>query len=324
MPKIIVSASGMATGGRVIHHLKHYLPDPRSTVLFAGFQAEGTRGAAMLDGAATVKIHGGYVPVRAEIDSLPMLSAHADADEILRWLRGFERAPRKPSSCMASPAPPRAAPAHQGRAGLALPGGGAERRGGAGLNGGAALPARRRLGQSFQAVARALGQRSLGARGVQREGRRTPGLRRGDQLPGPQGVAAQAFGRHGQSGAGAGRVQRGLIVGQNQRRRFGIARVDLLPVGRQRRGGPAGRSAAGPGRGAFRQPAAPLGRAPAVAGIHAATGIPRPCAESAPASPPRRSRARPAPTAGRAAAWRAGPRAGHGDAGRPAPAAAAR
>ena len=93
MPKIIVSASGMATGGRVIHHLKHYLPDPRSTVLFAGFQAEGTRGAAMLDGAATVKIHGGYVPVRAEIDSLPMLSAHADADEILRWLRGFERAP---------------------------------------------------------------------------------------------------------------------------------------------------------------------------------------------------------------------------------------
>ena len=68
MPKIIVSASGM-TGGRVIHHLKHYLPDPRSTVLFAGFQAEGTRGAAMLDGAATVKIHGGYVPVRAEIDT---------------------------------------------------------------------------------------------------------------------------------------------------------------------------------------------------------------------------------------------------------------
>ena len=109
MPKIIVSASGMATGGRVIHHLKHYLPDPRSTVLFAGFQAEGTR-RGDADGAATVKIHGGYVPVRAEIDSLPMLSAHADADEILRWLRGFERAPRKPSSCMASR---RAAPAHQ-------------------------------------------------------------------------------------------------------------------------------------------------------------------------------------------------------------------
>ncbi|CAB3815002.1 MBL fold metallo-hydrolase RNA specificity domain-containing protein [Achromobacter dolens] len=95
MPKIIVSASGMATGGRVIHHLKHYLPDPRNTVLFAGFQAMGTRGAAMLDGAATVKIHGGYIPVRAEIDNLSMLSAHADADEILRWLGGFTQPPRE-------------------------------------------------------------------------------------------------------------------------------------------------------------------------------------------------------------------------------------
>lgn len=95
MPKVIVSASGMATGGRVIHHLKHYLPDPRNTVLFAGFQAMGTRGAAMLDGASAVKIHGGYVPVRAEIDNLSMLSAHADADEILRWLGGFSRPPRE-------------------------------------------------------------------------------------------------------------------------------------------------------------------------------------------------------------------------------------
>ncbi|CAB3825769.1 Ribonuclease [Achromobacter pulmonis] len=95
MPKIIVSASGMATGGRVIHHLKHYLPDPRHTVLFAGFQAMGTRGAAMLDGAASVKIHGRYIPVRAEIDNLAMLSAHADADEILRWLGRFERPPRE-------------------------------------------------------------------------------------------------------------------------------------------------------------------------------------------------------------------------------------
>lgn len=95
MPKIIVSASGMATGGRVIHHLKHYLPDARNTVLFAGFQAMGTRGAAMLDGAPSVKIHGGYIPVRAEIDNLSMLSAHADADEILRWLGGFSRPPRE-------------------------------------------------------------------------------------------------------------------------------------------------------------------------------------------------------------------------------------
>lgn len=95
MPKIIVSASGMATGGRVIHHLKHYLPDPRNTVLFAGFQAMGTRGAAMLDGAPSVKIHGAYVPVRAEVANLSMLSAHADADEILRWLGGFSQAPRE-------------------------------------------------------------------------------------------------------------------------------------------------------------------------------------------------------------------------------------
>lgn len=95
MPKIILSASGMATGGRVIHHLKHYAGNPRNTILFAGFQAMGTRGAAMLDGAQTVKIHGEYVPVRAEVRNLSMLSAHADADEILRWLRGFSRPPRE-------------------------------------------------------------------------------------------------------------------------------------------------------------------------------------------------------------------------------------
>ncbi len=95
MPKIIVSASGMATGGRVIHHLKHYARDPRNTVLFAGFQAMGTRGAAMLDGARTVKIHGEYVPVRAEVANLAMLSAHADADEILRWLGGFSKPPKE-------------------------------------------------------------------------------------------------------------------------------------------------------------------------------------------------------------------------------------
>jgi metallo-beta-lactamase family protein len=93
-PKIIISASGMATGGRVLHHLKRYAPDPRNTILFSGFQAAGTRGAAMLGGAESVKIHGEYVPVRAEVADLPMLSAHADAEEILRWLRGFEQAPR--------------------------------------------------------------------------------------------------------------------------------------------------------------------------------------------------------------------------------------
>jgi len=94
MPKVIISASGMATGGRVLHHLKHYAPDPRNTILFAGFQAGGTRGAAMLAGAESIKIHGGYVPVRAEVKNLDMLSGHADADEILRWLHGFKTPPR--------------------------------------------------------------------------------------------------------------------------------------------------------------------------------------------------------------------------------------
>ena len=94
MPKVIISASGMATGGRVLHHLKAYAPDHKSTILFAGFQAGGTRGAAMVAGAQSIKIHGQYVPVRAEVSNLDMLSAHADADEILRWLGGFKAAPR--------------------------------------------------------------------------------------------------------------------------------------------------------------------------------------------------------------------------------------
>src|SRR5581483_2832290 len=88
-PKVIVAASGMATGGRVVHHLKAYAPDPKNTVLFAGFQAAGTRGAAMLAGANEVKIHGQYVPVRAEIAVLHNLSAHADYGEILGWLDHF-------------------------------------------------------------------------------------------------------------------------------------------------------------------------------------------------------------------------------------------
>src|SRR5262249_49431623 len=94
MPKIIISASGMATGGRVLHHLKHYAPDPRNTILFTGYQAAGTRGQAILAGAESVKIHGVEIPVRAEIGNLSMLSAHADAGEIMRWLRGFRHVPR--------------------------------------------------------------------------------------------------------------------------------------------------------------------------------------------------------------------------------------
>jgi metallo-beta-lactamase family protein len=93
-PKVIISASGMATGGRVLHHLKRYAPDRKNAVLFAGFQAGGTRGAAMMSGVESIKIHGEYVPVRAEVKNLDMLSAHADADEILRWLRNYKQAPR--------------------------------------------------------------------------------------------------------------------------------------------------------------------------------------------------------------------------------------
>jgi len=94
-PKIIISASGMATGGRILHHLKTYAPDARNTVLFAGFQAGGTRGAAMLAGAQKVKIHGKYWDVRAEVQNLHMLSAHADADELMRWLSGIAAAPKE-------------------------------------------------------------------------------------------------------------------------------------------------------------------------------------------------------------------------------------
>lgn len=94
-PSIIVSASGMATGGRVLHHLKAYAPDPRCTILFAGHQAMGTRGASFVGGAAAVKIHGQYVPVRAEVANLPMLSAHADRAQLLAWLAKLPRAPRR-------------------------------------------------------------------------------------------------------------------------------------------------------------------------------------------------------------------------------------
>jgi metallo-beta-lactamase family protein len=94
VPRIILSASGMATGGRVLHHLKVLAPDPRNTVLFVGFQAAGTRGAAMVAGAESVKIHGQYVPVRAEVAALDNISGHADYREILEWLGHFRRAPR--------------------------------------------------------------------------------------------------------------------------------------------------------------------------------------------------------------------------------------
>jgi metallo-beta-lactamase family protein len=85
-PAVIVSASGMATGGRVVHHLKAFAPDRRNTILLAGYQAAGTRGAARGGGARDIKIHGEHVPVRAEVVNLGSLSAHADRNELLRWI----------------------------------------------------------------------------------------------------------------------------------------------------------------------------------------------------------------------------------------------
>jgi len=93
MPKVIVSASGMATGGRVLHHIKAFGPDPRNTILYAGFQAAGTRGRAMVDGVREVKIHGDWIDIRAEVADLTMLSAHADSNELMRWLSGFDSRP---------------------------------------------------------------------------------------------------------------------------------------------------------------------------------------------------------------------------------------
>ena len=94
-PMIILAASGMASGGRVVHHIEAFAPNPQNTILFVGFQAAGTRGAAMVEGASSVKIHGEYVPINAEVALISNMSAHGDYLEILDWLRGFESAPKR-------------------------------------------------------------------------------------------------------------------------------------------------------------------------------------------------------------------------------------
>jgi len=94
-PMIVIAGSGMATGGRVLHHIKAFAPDHRNTILFAGYQSIGTRGADMVAGKTTVRIHGEDVPIRAEVAQLESLSAHADWSEILQWLRGFRSAPQQ-------------------------------------------------------------------------------------------------------------------------------------------------------------------------------------------------------------------------------------
>lgn len=94
-PMIILSASGMATGGRVVHHLKAFAGDARNLILLSGFQASGTRGAALAAGAQTIRIHGEEVAVRAQVAQLAALSAHADAEQLLAWMRGLEVPPRR-------------------------------------------------------------------------------------------------------------------------------------------------------------------------------------------------------------------------------------
>ncbi len=94
-PAVIVASSGMADGGRILHHLKHRLPIPETTVVFVGFQATGTRGRALLDGSQVISIHGEPIPVRARICRLEGLSAHAGRSELLRWVEAFPARPRQ-------------------------------------------------------------------------------------------------------------------------------------------------------------------------------------------------------------------------------------
>jgi metallo-beta-lactamase family protein len=92
-PSIIVSSSGMATGGRILHHLAQRLPDPRNMVIFIGFQAPGTRGFTIKSGAPEVKIYGDIIPIRARVAAFEQFSDHADPPELLEWLRTFKETP---------------------------------------------------------------------------------------------------------------------------------------------------------------------------------------------------------------------------------------
>ncbi len=107
-PSIIIAASGMATGGRVLHHLAHRLPDTRNTIVLAGFQAPGTRGQLLADGARSVKLLGHHVPVRADVIQIGAFSVHADADELVGWLG---RSPGAPDAAFVVHGEPRASEA---------------------------------------------------------------------------------------------------------------------------------------------------------------------------------------------------------------------
>ncbi|MGZ3722501.1 MAG: MBL fold metallo-hydrolase RNA specificity domain-containing protein, partial [Bdellovibrionales bacterium] len=101
--RVIISASGMATGGRVLFHLEELAPDPRNQILFAGYQAAGTRGSTLVSGCDEIKIHGQYVPVRAKVKNLDSFSAHADYQEILDWLGRSRLNPKRVFICHGEP-----------------------------------------------------------------------------------------------------------------------------------------------------------------------------------------------------------------------------
>jgi metallo-beta-lactamase family protein len=94
-PAVIIAGSGMATGGRIVHHLKRFARDENNLILLSGFQAAGTRGAAVAAGTDLIKIHGVWVPVRAEVVQLATTSAHADRDQLVAWLASMEHAPAR-------------------------------------------------------------------------------------------------------------------------------------------------------------------------------------------------------------------------------------
>ena len=94
-PMIVIAGSGMATGGRIVHHLKQFAGDPRNTILLSGYQAAGTRGAALAAGAREIKIHGALWAVRAEVAQISGLSAHADYEELIAWLAPLRRRPSR-------------------------------------------------------------------------------------------------------------------------------------------------------------------------------------------------------------------------------------
>ena len=104
-PKVILSASGMATGGRVLHHLGLYLPDHRNMVILTGYQAPGTRGASLASGQARVRIHGRDVDVKAEVVCMASASAHADSVQLLQWLSRMPKPPVRCMWCTAKPQP---------------------------------------------------------------------------------------------------------------------------------------------------------------------------------------------------------------------------